>query len=156
MSTLLIYYSEDEQIRDLCKNTYGHNTDTFEIREYFDRSPAYVKTIGSYLAITGKNTAIEKNKPDLQQYDTIIIASPIWAQNPAPAVNAFLRANNLKGKEVIGLLFSGSGSLAFANDVLRKRILLAGGICKSVVTIPKKSLIENNMSIVSLALQKAA
>lgn len=156
MSTLLIYYSEDEQIRNLCKNTYAHNTDTFEIREYFDRSPAYVKTIGFYLAAAGRNTAIEKEKPNLEQYDTIIIASPVWAKNPAPAVNAFLRSNNLKGKEVIGLLFSGNSSSAFANDVLRKRISLAGGICKSIVTIPKKSLFENNVTALSAALKKAA
>lgn len=156
MSTLLIYYSEDEQIRDLCKNTYAYNTDTFEIREYFDRSPAYVKTIGSYLAIAGKNTAIEKDRPNLDEYDTIIIASPVWAKNPAPAVNAFLRANNLKGKEVIGLLFCSSCSSAFANDVLRKRISLAGGICKSVVTIPKKNLLENSVNVLSIALGKAA
>lgn len=155
MNTLLIYYSEDEQIRELCEKARADGTATYEIREYFDRSPAYVATVGSYLALTGKNTAIEKEKPDLCAYDTVIIASPVWALNPAPAVNSFLRSTNLKGKEVIGLLFNGGLSAAVANDILRKRISLAGGVCKGVVNIPKKELLRNNSSVPSLALQKA-
>lgn len=155
MNTLLIYYSENEHIRELCEKARADGTEIYEIREYFDRSPAYVATVGSYLALTGKNTAIEKKKPDLCAYDTIIIASPVWALNPAPAVNSFLRSTNLKGKEVIGLLFSGGLSAPVSNDVLRKRICLAGGVCKGVVNIPKKELLKNNSSVPKLALQKA-
>ena len=59
MLTLLIYYSQDAQISELCERARSDGTQTFEIREYFDRSDAYVATIGSYLALLGKNTAIK-------------------------------------------------------------------------------------------------
>ena len=122
MKTLLIYYSQDEQIRELCEQARCDGTSIFEICEYFDRSDTYVATIGSYLALLGKNTAIEKEKPDLSLYDTIIIACPVWALNPPPAVNAFLRSTNLKGKEVIGLLFRGGVSGAVARCFEKKNI----------------------------------
>ncbi len=155
MSTLLVYYSENEQIRALCEQCRMDGTDLCEIREHFDRSPAYVASIGSYLAITGKNAVIERTKPDLSAYDTVILAGSVWAMNPAPALNAFLRSNDLKGKEVIGLLFSGGLSSAVAGDMLRKRITLAGGTCKGVVSIPQAELIKNEGGVLSLALQKA-
>lgn len=155
MSTLLVYYSENEQIRELCERSRMDGTQTYQIREYFDRSPAYVATIGSYLALTGKNSAIEKEKPDISEYDTIILASPVWASAPAPAINAFLRSTDLKGKEVIGILFKSGFSGALANDVLRKRISLAGGICKGVVSIPKKELLNREGSLLTFAMKKA-
>ncbi len=155
MSTLLIYYSENEEIRALCEKSRMDGTAVCEIREHFDRSPAYVATLGAYLALTGKNAVIERTKTDLSAYDTIILAGSVWAMNPAPALNAFLRSNDLKGKEVIGLLFSSGLSSAIANDVLRKRIALAGGMCKGVVSIPKAELLKTQGGVLSLALQKA-
>lgn len=47
---------------------------------------------------------------DASPYDLVLIASPVWAFAPAPAVNTYLdKISGLRGKRVIVLLTSGSG-----------------------------------------------
>ena len=49
-------------------------------------------------------------KYDASSYDLVLIASPVWAFAPVPAMNTFLdKVTGLNGKRVIVLLTSGSG-----------------------------------------------
>ena len=140
MSTLLVYFTEDPQIRRLCEQSRADGTQTLELLEHFDRSALYISTVGSYMALAGKSSVVINADVNLDAYDSVIIASPVWAGNPAPAINAFLRANDLKGKTVTGILFGAGMAGALANDVLRKRIALAGGTCRDVMNIQKKEI----------------
>jgi len=64
---------------------------------------------------------------DVSGYDTVVIASPVWAFAPVPAINTFL--DNLKGisaKKVVVLLTSGSGAgvgacFKYINNILRSK-----------------------------------
>ena len=48
---------------------------------------------------------------DVKMYDTVIIASPVWAFAPVPAVNTYLdKLTGLEGKRAVILLTSGSGA----------------------------------------------
>ena len=136
--TLFVYYSENDEIRALCEQSRMDGTVTRELLEGYDRSPAYVATIGAYSAMCGKSSAIEKLDIDISEFDTVVVASPVWAGCPVPAVNAFLRSTDLRGKSVYGLLFGKGVGSVLASDTLRKRITLAGGSCEGVVSIPKE------------------
>ncbi|MFA6142042.1 MAG: flavodoxin [Candidatus Omnitrophota bacterium] len=49
-------------------------------------------------------------KYDVSSYDLVLIASPVWAFVPTPAMNTFLdKASGLNGKRIIVVLTSGSG-----------------------------------------------
>jgi len=62
-------------------------------------------------ARSGKRSALHDGIDfDASHYDLIVIASPVWAFAPTPAVNSFLDGlTGLNGKRVIVLLTSGSG-----------------------------------------------
>lgn len=64
-----------------------------------------------HAAFTKKRAVLENGiKFDASPYDLILIASPIWAFAPTPALNTYLdKVSGLNGKRVIVLVTSGSG-----------------------------------------------
>lgn len=152
MKTLLLYYSNNEAIRELCEESSRENMiDVAEIKSRYYRSRIWCATVGAYKAMSGAGDKIEDLQINMDEYDTIILASPVWKHNPAPAVNEFLHRNNLSGREVSCLIIHSGNSAGKAPDVLRKRIKLAGGLCRGVVDIPVKELKERNCDVCSYA-----
>jgi len=56
----------------------------------------------------GKETQIASTKRNPTDYDLIIIAQPVWAWSPTPAIRTYLNKNNLSGKKV-AVFFSALG-----------------------------------------------
>lgn len=155
MKTLLVYYSIKDDVRALCESSRRDGEiDVIELREKYDRGILSACTFGAMAAASGEASSIDEIDVDINQYDTVIIATPAWAFSPAPAVNAFLHSVNLSGKEVIGMIFSGASSGSHASDILRKRIQLAGGHCGSVVSVNAKQLKRHEWDVVSYAEQR--
>lgn len=152
MKTLLVYYSIKDDVRTLCESSRRKGEiDVIELREKYDRGILSACTFGAMAAASGEGSVIDEIDVDIDQYDTIIIATPAWAFSPAPAVNAFLHSVNLRGKEVIGMIFASSSGSSRASDILRKRIQLAGGHCGSVVSVNAKQLKKHDCDVVSYA-----
>ena len=77
---------------------------------------------------------------DASHYDLLVIASPVWAFAPTPAVNSFLdELTGLNGKRVIVLLTSGSG-LGVKRCFKRIRVILENKGASSIneINIPDK------------------
>ncbi|NMP38494.1 MAG: hypothetical protein GX051_10335 [Clostridiales bacterium] len=154
--TLLIYYSADAAIREICEDSYKYGEiDVVELTETYDRGLFEVATLGALQALAGKSSVIDKTNIDFDAYDTVILASPVWAASPAPAINAFLRTTDLRKREVVGLLFGSGRTCTIAGDILRKRTALAGGSCRSIVCVPPRELKKNRVDLFSL-LKKSA
>jgi flavodoxin len=66
-------------------------------------------------AMGGKETEIAQTKRNPADYDLIVIAQPIWAWSPTPAIRTYVNKNGLSGKKVA--LFFGGTSL---RDVFEK------------------------------------
>jgi flavodoxin len=58
-------------------------------------------------AVRGKETEIAQTKRTPADYDLIIIAQPVWAGSPTPAIRTYLNRNDLSGRKV-ALFFSDS------------------------------------------------
>ncbi len=56
----------------------------------------------------GKETQIAETKRTPVDYDLIIIAQPVWAGSPTPAIRTYLNKSDLSGKRV-ALFFSDVG-----------------------------------------------
>jgi hypothetical protein len=51
-------------------------------------------------AIKRKTTELEPLKHQPDGYQLIVLGTPVWASNPAPAVRTFLQSHDLSGKKV--------------------------------------------------------
>ncbi|MBS5872905.1 MAG: hypothetical protein KIC46_02165 [Clostridiales bacterium] len=152
MKTLLVYYSNQKNIRSLCENSAREGeVDVLELRERYDRGVLSAVTVGAYLAVRGLGSKIDPFEIDLDDYDTIILATPVWHGSPVPAVNAFLHKANLRGRVVSGLLLYDGRHAAKAMETLRERVRLAGGVCRDVVCVSAKELREKNCDVFSFA-----
>jgi len=150
MRTLLLYYSNHHRIRSLCEASAKEGTvDVMELRDRYERGRFWAYTLGTYKALCGTGSKIEDINFNIEDYDSIIIATPVWGLNPAPAVNEFLHRVNLGGREVSGLLIHPGKTAGMAGDILRKRIKLAGGSCCGIVSVPHKELKGKNCDVYS-------
>lgn len=51
-------------------------------------------------AMKKKTTELESLKYQPGDYQLIVVGTPVWASNPAPAVSTFLQSHELSGKKV--------------------------------------------------------
>jgi hypothetical protein len=64
---------------------------------------------------------------DVARYETVVLMTPVWAGNPTPAVNAFVRAVNLTGKKVLIVALGASGENLATSSRLEKMVRERGG-----------------------------
>jgi flavodoxin len=110
MSTAILYYSLGGTTKKYSgKLAAETGADAFEVKERTRRNMLTAFIPGCMQAAGGKASKIVDPGVDLGKYDEIIIAGPIWAGNPAPAVNAII-ALLPPGKTVTLVTICGSGS----------------------------------------------
>lgn len=75
-----------------------------------------------------KKPELYKTLLELKNYDRIILGSPVWAFNPAPALNTYLdNCTSLEGKEAICFVTYGSGAgKEKALGILKKSLKIKG------------------------------
>lgn len=91
-------------------------------------------------------------KYDASPYDLILIASPVWAFAPVPAMNTYFdNLSGLNGKKVVVLLTSGSG-LGVNNCFKNMRAVLhnKGAASISEINIPDRKQSDNHFIRTSL------
>ena len=109
MKTLVIFYSYSGNTKAIAmKLAAGKSADIAEIKDI--RRPGKLKAyVGGILAvIRGRTWPIRPLNVDWAAYDRIILLSPVWADNPVPAVMAALEQLP-EGKTVAVKLVSMSG-----------------------------------------------
>lgn len=62
--------------------------------------------------------AVANSVENMDQYDTIFVAFPIWWYVAPTIINTFLEAYNLDGKKIVPLATSGSSSMGNTNKEL--------------------------------------
>lgn len=110
MSTVVLYYSLSGRTKavalELAAKAGGQ---AYEILEPRKRGKLSAYTAGCLQAMRGATPAIAPVRVDWDAVDTVILAAPIWAGKPAPAINT--AATQLPpGKRVELVLTSGSGN----------------------------------------------
>ncbi|MCX5642721.1 MAG: NAD(P)H-dependent oxidoreductase [Candidatus Omnitrophica bacterium] len=108
--TIIIYFSltgNTERLAYLAGDFLkgeGRTADYFKLPA--DRTASFLKNCRD--AFTKKITNI-KELPDISGYDLVVLGSPIWAWNVAPAVRAFLEQVSLADKKVFIFSTHGGG-----------------------------------------------
>ena len=88
--TLIIYFSQTGNTKAVCEALQkGLGADIIEVKNASQDKPK-----------KGELPAIAPKSIDLTKYSSIILGSPIWAAQIAPAIKAVLKNNDFKGKKV--------------------------------------------------------
>lgn len=126
MKTLLIYYSYTGSTRKIAqKIAEEQNAEVLELKEVKKRSKVGAYIAGSFAAMRHKKANLEPFDTYWETFDKIIIAMPIWAGSPAPAMNNIIE-HLPKGKEVELYFVSGGGDSKKSCEFYTEMIGLAG------------------------------
>lgn len=107
--TIIMCYSYTGRTKNVCEQIAKATGFELEfIEEIKKRSTFSAYVIGGFMSMKRKPSKIKPCKTDFSGYDNIIIASGIWASNLPPAMIAFLKKSDLKGKNIT-TLFTSSG-----------------------------------------------
>jgi flavodoxin len=110
MKTLVIYYSYTGKTKRIAEDlAKKESADLIEVKEKKPRSKFNAYVFGSFAARGQKQAELQPFSSDFSAYDKIIIAMPIWAGYPAPAMNTIISLLP-KDKKIELIMTSGSGS----------------------------------------------
>jgi len=123
--TLILYYSQTgatETVALELQKQCGADIERFDVEEVYDGD--FMSTVERVKEERANGTlpTLLPLKSDLQQYDIIFLAYPIWFGTYAPPVMSLLKSADLKGKTVVPVCTFGSGGLESSIADLEKTL----------------------------------
>lgn len=123
MKRLFIYYSltgNGDIVSDYLKDK------KYDIRKVITKEilPSnYILRIlvGGYKAMINYQDTLINFDNSVNDYDEIIIGSPIWNSRLSSPINTVLNSLNLSNKNVIFILYSGSGKVSKAMELIKAK-----------------------------------
>ena len=122
MKTLIVYFSYSGNTRIISNYINSKiNSDMLELETLVKYSDDY-----SQVTYQGKDEVEQEFKPrlkvndlNLQDYDIILLGSPIWWYTIAPAVRTFLSENDLSGKKLFPFITNGGYGLGHSLEDIK-------------------------------------
>jgi flavodoxin len=142
MKTLVVYYSRSgntRQVAEVLAQKMGA-----DLEELIDRHPR--KGLVGWLksgrdAVKEKETELAPLDHSPENYDAIVVGTPVWAAHPAPAVRTFLGSNDLGGKRV-AFFCTMSARGGEETLAIMKRLLSGGEPAGTLAIAMKKQLTD--------------
>lgn len=136
LKTLLVHFSNDSEVKELCSRSASQDIDVLELRD-LSRKSFIQNRFG-----TKKTSSIRLKgyDVDLNDYETVILATDESFGNIAPAMKVFIRQNDLRFKNIICLVFGEGRSQKKATDALRTEVSLSGGTANCVISVSQRAL----------------
>lgn len=108
MKTLVVYYTRTGKSKFAAETIAAElGADIEEVIDLKNRQGRLAYMSCGRDATKGKETEIAPTKRNPADYDLIVIAQPVWAWSPTPAIRTYVNKNDLSGKKV-ALFFGGS------------------------------------------------
>ena len=120
--TLVIYYSLSGKTKDIALQIQSlTNADVYEIKpkEEIKQGPSLYLTSKKQIS-SGNYPEIVNDFPDISEYDTIFVGSPIWWYTAAPVVLEFLKEFDFQNKNVVPFSTQGSNYGTYFEDFKAK------------------------------------
>ncbi|TFH22827.1 flavodoxin [Candidatus Bathyarchaeota archaeon] len=146
MKTLIIYYTRTGNTKFIAESIASElGADTEEVIDLKNRQGRLAFLPAGKDATQGKETEIPQTKRTPTEYDLIIIAQPVWAGSPTPAIRTYLNKTDLSGKKV-ALFFSDAGlgkavektKALIPNSTFVAELALSAKACKNKEEAQKK------------------
>ena len=114
--TALIYYSLDGHTHLIAeKMSKQLNCPTIRLKlvqEFSSTSKFFKYFWAGKSSVFHEKPALENTTIDLKEYETLIIATPVWAGNISSPVRSFLTNNSIEGKQVYLVAIDSGGSFS--------------------------------------------
>ena len=123
MKKIFVYYSYSGN-GDLVAEYYqekGYDIEKIIPQKSLPKNKFLAILIGGYKASVGYKEKLKKISVDLNEYDEIVIGSPIWNSRLSSPINALLEEVKLTAKNITFILYSGSGKPNKATDLLKEK-----------------------------------
>ena len=161
MNRMILYYSDGGKTRIVAETlALNLKTDICRIKDMKKRDGIRNRLSSTVDAFRETKTEIYPPRIDLEEYDTIYIGTPTWANNPTPAIITLIDSCDLKGKDVILFTTTSASDGENTLDKMEMKIRARGGRVVQQFTIktrdksPKdlQKFTENVIKILDLEL----
>ena len=122
MKKLFIYYSltnNGDMIADIFKNK-GYEIRKVVSKFKYPKNKFLLMMIGGYKATLNKKDKLLDFNNDIDEYNEIVIGSPIWNDRISSPINSVLKELNLENKKVSFILYSASGNATKAKEKIKE------------------------------------
>ena len=122
MKKLFIYYSltnNGDMIADIFKNK-GYEIRKVVSKFKYPKNKFLLMMIGGYKATLNKKDKLLDFNNDIDEYNEIVIGSPIWNDRISSPINSILKELNLENKKVSFILYSASGNATKAKEKIKE------------------------------------
>ena len=110
MERIILYYSEGGKTKVVAETlAVNLRCDICQIKDMKKRDGIRNRFTSTIDAFRESKTEIYPPTLDLEEYGTVYIGTPIWANNPTPAIITLIDSCDLRGKDII-LFTTGSTS----------------------------------------------
>lgn len=103
MNKLIVYFSYTNHTKEIATRIQQKlNCDMVEIKTVIPYSDDYQSVVDDEQNSEASNhlPEIQEIGVDLNEYDEIILGTPVWWYRPVPAIRTFLTQNDLSGKTI--------------------------------------------------------
>jgi flavodoxin len=116
MKSLVVYYSRTGTTKKVAEIIAQKiDADIEEIIDKKSRKGVLGFLSGGKDAVTKAATSIEEPKKNPDDYDIVVIGTPVWAGTMAPAIRTYLNIRKIKKSAFFYTSGSGKGSRVFAD-----------------------------------------
>ena len=128
MKSLVIFYSQSSNTKLAAKTIAEElKADIMRVEEVNRRSRAGLYFAGGMAAARDKSSDIKPLEINMDDYGRIFLGSPVWAGKPVPAINAFIKNTDFKGKEVVVFFTAGGDKFEKTVQNISQKIENSGG-----------------------------
>ena len=123
MKKIFVYYSNSGNGDEIAKylKEKNYNIEKIITKNPLPKNKFLSILIGGYKATIGYKDKIEKLKNNIEEYEEILIGSPIWNGRLSSPINSLLSDYSLDNKKLTFILYSASGSPNKATIVLKNK-----------------------------------
>ncbi len=154
MNTLIVYFSFDGNTKLIAqKIAETINADIIELKTSKKYpTEGFLKYFwGGKSVIFGEKPKLTNNSIDLNQYETILIGTPVWAGSYTPPIKSFIRQYKIQDKRIA--LFASHGGNGAEKCFAKLKAALPGNkfIGETAFVEPKKNLEDSYIKAVRWA-----
>lgn len=127
MNRIILYYSDGGKTKVIAETlALSLRCDICQIKDLKKRDGITSLFSSTIDAFRENKTEIYPPNLDLEEYDTVYIGTPTWANNPTPAIITLIDRCDLRGKDVVLFTTSASSNGENALEKMEMKIRARG------------------------------